>query len=140
MATYVMDTLTLVWLKTNKKDKFPQKVIDIVERVEKGDDFLCIPAIIVWELFVLYSEGLFSIGDKYFKFRDWVQDEILNNPNIIFLDGGNLDDIFIASELELGKTDLIASLTAAAAIRMGMPLITKNPEITGTNICKVIWD
>lgn len=138
MATFVMDTLTLVWLKTNKKDKFPKKVLEIIERVEKGDDFLCIPAVVVWELFVLYSEGLFSIGEKYFKFRDWVQDEILNNPNIIFLDGGNLDDVFIASEL--GKIDLISSLTAAAAIRMGMPLITKNSDITNAKVCKVIWD
>jgi len=137
MSTYVVDTHPLIWTTNpSKKNKISRCVQRIFDNVESGKDMIYVPAPVIWELGSYYRARVFK-ADKYLLFRHWVQSEIFIHPNIVFLEA-TLEDVLIAGDFKVNR-DPFDNLIVATAIRMDLPLITKDENITLSGACKTIW-
>lgn len=137
MSSYLVDTHPLIWLKSANKKKLSGKVKKIFDRVDDGKDFVYIPAPVIWELGAYYRSRKFKLKN-YVLFRHWVNKEILFHPNILFLET-ILEDVLLAGDFKVNQ-DPFDNLIVATAVRMQLPLITKDENIKSCGACEVLWD
>jgi PIN domain nuclease of toxin-antitoxin system len=137
MGAYIVDTHPLIWTTNpNKKSKISRRVQKIFDNVENGKDIVYVPAPVIWELGAYYRARVFK-ADKYLLFRHWVQEEVFIHPNLVFLET-TLEDVLLAGDFKVNP-DPFDNLIVATAIRMDLPLITKDENITLSGACKTVW-
>lgn len=133
MSVYVTDTHPLIWFTLGKYSLLSKKALAVFEAADKGEAFIYIPAVTLWET------ALLERGDKIILnggFLKWTE-TIFKNPcfNIIHLEP---EIIALASGYAFNN-DLFDAMIAACAAHLDLPLITKDAAITYSGFFEICW-
>lgn len=131
----VTDTHPLIWYLAKQDAKLPKKVFAAFKSAQEGSGtHIWIPSAVVWEL-----SQLMRRTDRIrltASFEELVQENF-------FCKGMTLaelqpDDLILAHSLNFTR-DPFDSLIVATAVRLGLPLVTADGDITDSNHCDVFW-
>ena len=131
----VTDTHPLVWYLSNKESKLPKHVFEAFKAAQEGGEtYIWVPSMVAWEiselmrntdrikLSVPYEE---LIRDNFY-FKNLEITELLP------------EDLAIGHSLNLNR-DPFDRLIVATALRLGVPLMTADSEITDALPCDIFW-
>lgn len=133
MSVYVTDTHSLLWFTLNKHSSLSNKALKAFESTVKGESFIYIPAIVLWETAILEQKQRIKLNNG---FLDWAN-QILKTksfgiaplePEIIALGTGfNFNQ------------DPFDEMIAAFASYMNLPLITRDNAVTDSGLVEIYW-
>ena len=92
-----------------------------------------VPAAVIWECSLLARAGRISLRRSVRAFFD----DLFSNPAYQPYDL-TARQVFVADETRINR-DPFDALICAAAIDLELPLITRDADIRGTGVVKVIW-
>jgi PIN domain nuclease of toxin-antitoxin system len=133
MSVYVTDTHSLLWFTLNKHSSLSKKALNIFESAVKGESFIYIPSIVLWEAAILEKKQRIKL---HTGFSNW-SSQILNlksfaiaplEPEIIALGTG----------YNFNNDPFDEMITAFAAF-MDLPLITRDNAITASGLVEIYW-
>lgn len=133
MSVFVTDTHPVLWFTLNKRTALSKKVLTVFEAAEAGQNFVYVPAIVLWEAALLERAGKIKLYDGFTR---WAE-KLLNNhgfgvaplePEIIALGAG----------YNFNGDPFDETITAYAA-HLDLPLITKDVAITNSGFVEVYW-
>lgn len=133
MESYVTDTNALVHVAANRMRRLGAKAKAIFSRFERGDVILYVPAIVGVEIWLLSQAGTVVLESGYEPW--WAQFE---GPTLI-RDDLVWADINTAASLRWSHPDWFDRLVVAAALRLGLPLITADAAISDWGGVDVVW-
>jgi len=133
MPVFITDTHSLLWFTLNKHSSLSQKALHIFESAVKGESFVYIPIIVLWEVAILERKQRIKLNQG---FSNWAT-QILSTkafgiaplePEIITLGTGyNFNN------------DPFDEIITAFAAFMELPLITKDNAITESGLVEICW-
>ncbi len=100
---------------------------------ERREAILYVPAVVLWEMSLLVRVGKIQLVGSLDAFCD----ALFSNPAYQPLDV-TVDHVRIAHSAR-PNDDPFDALICAAAAAAGLPLITRDGEITDSGIVKVVW-
>ena len=103
------------------------------DRCERREAILYVPTVVMWECSLLARVSRINLRRSVRVFFE----DLFSNPAYQPLDV-TTPQIFIADELGFTR-DPFDALICAAAQTAGLPLITRDAEIRGSGVVKVIW-
>ena len=68
MSVYITDTHSLLWFTLNKHSSLSNKVLAVFELAVKGESFVYIPVIVLWEVAILEQKQRIKLNNG---FMDW---------------------------------------------------------------------
>jgi len=113
--------------------KLGPKAAAFYDRCERRDAILYVPGAVIWECSLLARVARVNLRRTVRAFFD----DLFSNPSYQPLDV-TLEQIYLADELRFNR-DPFDALICAAAQTAGLPLITRDAEIRGSGVVKVIW-
>jgi PIN domain nuclease of toxin-antitoxin system len=131
----VTDTHPLVWYLANKENKLPKKILAAFKSAQEGSGtHIWVPAVVAWELSELMRKTnriklqapFEELIQENFYFRSMTLTEL--QP----------DDMVIGHSLNFNR-DPFDRLIVATAIRLELPLMTADREITESRFCQTFW-
>ena len=134
MSQWVTDTHALIW-HLQGAEQLPSRVQNIFVKTDAGEEQILIPAIVVVEIIYLAEKGRIP--------RDAVK-------NVVGLLDTHSDNYMIAP-LDLGVAtslqridrdsvpDMPDRIIAATALHLGLPLLTRDMQISGLGFVSVVW-
>lgn len=131
----VTDTHPLVWYLANKTNKLPKQVLAAFKSAQEGSGtFIWVPSAVAWELSELMR--------KTDRIKLDVSFEELIRENFYFknlvITEQQPDDLVIGHSLDFNR-DPFDRLIVATAIRLEVPLVTIDREITEKRPCEIFW-
>lgn len=133
MSVYITDTHSLLWFTLNKHSSLSDKALAVFESAVKGESFIYIPVIVLWEVAILEQKQRIKLNNG---FIDWTT-QILKTkafgiaplePEIIAIGTGyNFNN------------DPFDEMIAAFASHLELPLITKDNAITESALVETFW-
>ena len=133
MSVYITDTHSLLWFTLNKHSLLSKKALSVFESTVKGESFIYIPVIVLWEVAILEQKQRIKLNNG---FIDWTTQVLKTKsfgiaplkPEIIALGTGfNFNN------------DPFDEMITAFASFMDLPLITKDNAITKSGLVEVYW-
>ena len=103
------------------------------ERCERREALLYVPAAVMWECSLLARAGRINLRRTLRLFFD----DLFSNPVYHPLDV-TPEQVFLADEMRFNR-DPFDALICAAARTIELPLITRDSDIRGSGVVKVIW-
>lgn len=128
---YVLDTHTVVWSAMGEFDRLGPKARKVIESAGPGE--LSIPSAAIMELGRLIDSGKIDLGVRR---PSAVFEEALTYNTVL---PTSLEAALKAPVLALPHPDPYDRLIVAEALVLGVPLITKDGNITDSGIVRVIW-
>jgi len=92
-----------------------------------------VPTVVMWECSLLARVSRINLRRTVRAFFD----DLFSNPSFQPLDA-TPETVFLADELRFTR-DPFDALICASAQTAGLPLITRDAEIRGSGVVKVIW-
>ena len=133
MSVFVTDTHPLIWFTLNKRSALSKKVLAVFESAEKGEGFIYVPAIVLWETALLEQAGKIKL---YNGFLRWTE-KLFGNPGF-GLAPLEPEAIALGAGYKINGDPFDETITAFAA-HLDLPLITKDTAITNAGLVKVYW-
>ena len=65
MSVYVTDTHSLLWFTLNKHSSLSGKALKAFESTVKGESFIYIPAIVLWETAILEQKQRIKLNNGF---------------------------------------------------------------------------
>lgn len=133
MSVYVTDTHPLVWFTLGKRTNLSQKVLRVFEESEIGNEFIYVPAIVLWEVALLERTGKIKLDSGFLRWSE----RVFANPGFGITP---LEPEIIA--LGAGyhiNGDAFDETIAAFAAHLNLPLITKDYAITNSRLVEIYW-
>jgi PIN domain nuclease of toxin-antitoxin system len=131
----VTDTHPLVWYLANQEKKLPKKVLAAFKSAEEGNGaHIWVPAAVVWEFSQLLRKTVRIKVDA--PFGQLVRENFFMKS--VTLAELQPADLILAHEFSFNR-DPFDSLIVATAVRLGLPLMTADHEITDAEACDVFW-
>ncbi|MFN8551884.1 MAG: type II toxin-antitoxin system VapC family toxin [Candidatus Obscuribacterales bacterium] len=132
---FVTDTHPLVWYLANKEKKLPKRVLSAFRAAHEGSGaYIWVPCIVAWELSELMR--------KTDRIRLQVPFDELIKENFFFknlaITAVEPSDLLIGQSLTFNQ-DPFDRLIVATAIRLELPLITADGDITESQPCEIFW-
>lgn len=131
----VTDTYPLIWYLAKKEHKLPKRVLAAFKSAQEGSGtYIWVPAVVAWEL----SELMRKTDRITLKvpFEELIQENFyFKSLTIIELEPS---DLVIGHSLNFNR-DPFDRLIVATAIRLGLPLMTVDGDITDLKPCGVFW-
>lgn len=133
MNIHVTDTHPLIWYVTNHHTKLSKKVLRLFDQAYNGQGLIYVPAIVFWGISFLLKSGRVML---YQPFEQWA--------NYLLAIGGfdiaPLDIEVIAESLRLSFNNdpFDVAIVATARIK-DLPLITKDDDITSSQVVDIVW-
>ncbi|NJM52368.1 MAG: type II toxin-antitoxin system VapC family toxin [Blastocatellia bacterium] len=133
MSVYITDTHSLLWFTLNKHSSLSNKVLSVFESAVRGESFIYIPVIVLWEVAILEQKQRIKLNNG---FIDWTTQVLRTKsfgiaplePEIIAIGTGyNFNN------------DPFDEMIAAFASYMDLPLITKDNAITESGLVETFW-
>ncbi len=133
MSVFITDTHSLLWFTLNKNSSLSPRALNIFESAVKGESFIYIPVIVLWEVAILEKKQRIKLNQG---FANWTSQILGTNafgiaplePEIIALGTGyNFNN------------DPFDEMITAFAAYMELPLITKDNAITDSGLVEVYW-
>jgi len=109
------------------------KAAAFFERSERQQAVVYVPAIVMWECSLLARVARVNLRRTVRGFFD----DLFSNPAYQPLDL-TPEQVFVADELRFTR-DPFDTLICAAARVMDLPLITRDADIRGSGVVRVIW-
>lgn len=131
----VTDTHPLVWYLAKKENKLPKSVLAAFKSAQEGSGaHIWVPAAVVWELSELMRKTDRIKLDA--QFEDLIKENFyFRSMTITEL---HLDDLVIGHSLIFNR-DPFDRLIVATALRLDLPLMTADGDITDSKSCEVFW-
>jgi len=129
---YVSDTHSLVYHILNKKSRLGKNANRIFLQAESSRAVVVVPSIVLWEVVLLIESGRLRLHQS---FEHWCR--ALQNHrgfNIVALDWLEVNE---ARNVSL--TDPFDRLIVGTAVRLDMPLITRDQQIVESGLVQTIW-
>lgn len=127
---FVTDTHALLWWFTNNQ-KLSNKISDIFEKCENGENVIFIPTIVIAEALSIFDKKRISFNFK--KLLSKINDS--ENFVLIALDYPVLQKMVSLKKLP----ELHDKIIVSTAKYLNLPLITKDAKIQGLTSIKTIW-
>ncbi len=127
---YVLDTHALAW-SVLSPEKLGSKAAQVIESAGPGE--LAIPSAAVIEMGRLINEGKIDLGAR--RPSAVFEKALAYNPVI----PTSFEAALKAPVLGLPHSDPFDRLIVAEALALGVPLVTKDGNITDSGIVRVIW-
>jgi PIN domain nuclease of toxin-antitoxin system len=131
----VTDTHPLIWYLANKENKLPKHVLAAFKSAQGGGGaYIWVPAVVAWELSELMR--------KTDRVKLEVPFEELIKENFYFkslaITELQPDDLAIGHSLNFNR-DPFDRLIVATAIRLRLPLMTAEGDISEAKACEIFW-
>ena len=127
---YVVDTHALIWYLTNDK-KLGKQAAEVFAAAERGETRLVVSAIVVAEMyyankknnwFADFNATYRELREKpYFRFVHFKADHVLDFDN------------------NAAVPEMHDRIIAGLARRIGAPLVATDPQISASNLVKIVW-
>ena len=128
----VVDTHALVFHAAGSGSLGPRAAA-LFDRCERREAILYVPAAVIWECSLQAKVSGINLRRNVRAFFE----DLFSNPAYQPLDV-TTQQIFVADELRFTR-DPFDALICASAQTAGLPLITRDAEIRGSGVVKVIW-
>jgi PIN domain nuclease of toxin-antitoxin system len=128
----VTDTHALVFHAAGG-GKLGSKAAAFYARCERREAILYVPGAVIWECGLLARVARINLRRTVRAFFD----DLFSNPSYQPLDM-TPEHIYLADELRFNR-DPFDALICAAARTIELPLITRDSDIRGSGVVKVIW-
>jgi PIN domain nuclease of toxin-antitoxin system len=109
------------------------KAAAMFERCERQQSIIYVPAIVMWEVSLLSRVSRVNLRRTVRGFFD----DLFSNPSYQPFDMTG-EQIYIADELRFSR-DPFDLLICAAARALDLPLLTRDADIRGAGVVRVIW-
>lgn len=132
MSLYVTDTHPLIWYASGKEGKLSPKALRAFKSASRGEALIYVPPFVLWEIAMLLKIGRIALNEDY---ADWAE-------HLITLPGFELAEFRVSMATEAYSypfSDPFDSVIAATAKVMDLPLITKDTEITDSELMEIYW-
>jgi PIN domain nuclease of toxin-antitoxin system len=128
----VTDTHALVFHAAGGR-KLGPRAAAFFRRCEQRQAILYIPTVVMWECSLLARVARINLRRTV---REFFRD-LFSNPAYQPIDI-TPEEVFVADELRFTR-DPFDALICASAQTAGLPLITRDADIRGSGVVKVIW-
>jgi PIN domain nuclease of toxin-antitoxin system len=133
VALYVTDTHALVWYSQGRSKKLGRGARAAFERAETGLALIHVPALVLVEVLELVQAGKIQLESSA---REWLRGlQSLSGFTVADLTA----DVVEAGHELYGISERSDRLIAATALVLGLPLITRDPEISAQSRIQTIW-
>ena len=133
MSVYVTDTHSLVFYVTGLNEKLSRRALRAFQQAERGEAYIYIPAVALWEISRLEKEGEIRFNESY---EEWAA-ALLAHPCFECVP---LDEEIIAEARHYGfNRDVFDAAIVATARVKDVPLITRDRDITEAKIVEIWW-
>lgn len=131
----VTDTHPLIWYLANKENKLPKHVLAAFKSAQEGSGtHIWVPSVVAWELSELMR--------KTDRIKLTAPFEELLQENFYFrsvtLTELQPADLVVGHSLNFNR-DPFDRLIVATALRLELPLMTADGDITDTMPCEIFW-
>jgi PIN domain nuclease of toxin-antitoxin system len=133
MSVYITDTHSLLWFTLNKHSSLSNKALIVFESAVKGESFIYIPVIVLWEVAILEQKQRIKLNNG---FINWTT-QILSSKSFGI---APLEPEIIAVGTGYNfNNDPFDEMIAAFASFMDLPLITKDNAIKESGLVEIYW-
>jgi PIN domain nuclease of toxin-antitoxin system len=129
---YVADTHALAYYSFIKKSTLGRNARKIFDKAEAGETLIYIPTVVLWEISVLDEVGKLRLTQT---FERWCR-TLDNKPGFSIVP---LEWLDIKEARHLPFADPADCFIAGTALRLDVPLITRDKEIVDSNRVQTIW-
>jgi PIN domain nuclease of toxin-antitoxin system len=129
---YVTDTHALIWYTQPKKSRLGKRAMSLFEQAEAQRTLIYIPSVVLWELSGQLRLGTLRLRQR---FDHWCRALELKQ-------GFQIQPLLwedVNEALGLPFDDPFDCLITGTAIRIGVPLITKDTAISESGLVETIW-
>ena len=114
-------------------DRLGRRAAAHFEACERRQAILYVPAAVIWECGLLARAARINLRRTVRGFFD----DLFSNPSYQPLDV-TAEQLYLADELRFNR-DPFDALICAAARTIDLPLITRDTDIRGSGVVRVIW-
>ena len=132
LAAAVSDTHPLIFYAARQRS-LSKLALAHFQACERQEKLIYIPAAVVWETCLLARRNRINLRRSAREFFS----DLFSNPAFQTLELEN-EQIYIASEIP-PNDDPFDGLICAAALSLGLPLITRDSRIMDSGLVEVIW-
>ena len=129
---YVSDTRALVYHTLNRSSRLGRKANQIFARAESLHAVVVIPSMVLWEVVLLMELGRLNLHQS---FEHWCR----GLQNHRGFDIVPLDWLDVNEARSISLIDPYDRLIVGTAIRLDMPLITRDQQIVDSGLVETIW-
>jgi PIN domain nuclease of toxin-antitoxin system len=129
---YVTDTHGLVYHSRGKTSQLGIKARRLFQKADSGNSLIYIPTIALWEIAVLVARRYLDLP---YHFDHWCR-SIENSAGFAIMP---LDWLDVEEARKLPFADPYDCLIAGTAIRLNMPLITRDHVIVDSKLVETVW-
>ena len=132
MSLYVTDTHPLIWYATGKQAKLSAKALRAFNAATREEALIYVPPFVLWEIALLLKIGRVALRESY---GDWAE-------HLIAQPGFDLAEFRVSVATEAYSypfSDPFDSVITATAKVMDLPLITKDLDITDSELVEIYW-
>ena len=129
---YVADTHSLVHYSFVRKASLGRNARRIFESADAGETIVFIPSVVLWEVSRLNKRGNLRLSQS---FEQWCR-SLDNKPGFSIV---SLEWLDIKEARQLPFSDPLDCFIAGTALRLDAPLITRDREITDSNLVQTVW-
>ncbi len=127
------DTHPVIWYAQRQVRKLGKNAREAFAAYESGAASLHVPVPVMIETWFLVRHGKLPVETTWTQW--WRQ---LRNPQMV-LEPLQGDDVVSAADLRWRHQDVYDRLIAATALRLGLPLVTADAEITDWGGVPIVW-
>ncbi len=128
----VTDTHPLLFFAAGGK-RLGRRASAFFNACERQEAILYVPAVVVWETTLLAKVGRIDLGRSVRAFFE----DLFANPAYQPLDL-DPEQVYCAAEKRPNE-DPFDALVCAAAIQLGLPLVTRDSTITAWGVVQTVW-
>ena len=132
MSVYVTDTHPLVWYATDTHRHLSRNVLWTFHAAVDGEAFIYVPPFVLWEIAMLLKVGRIALQEPY---GEWAE-HLLAQPGFAL---AAVDVRILAQAYAYPFPDPFDSVITATATIMALPLLTKDAEITASQLADIYW-
>jgi PIN domain nuclease of toxin-antitoxin system len=132
LVAVISDTHPLIFYAAKQRSLSKTALVHF-KACERQEKLIYVPAAVVWETCLLARRNRINLRRSAREFFG----DLFSNPAFQPFELDN-EQIYIASEIR-PNDDPFDGLICAAALSLGLPLITRDSDITNSGLVKVIW-
>ena len=128
----VTDTHAFIWYMQSKHGRLSKRAKSLFDDAEEGRTLIHVPSVVLWEVADRMADGTISLRQR---FDHWCRS--LDSKRGFQIQPLLWEDVNEARGLPFD--DPFDCLIAGTALRLGLPLITKDTVITESRLIETIW-
>jgi PIN domain nuclease of toxin-antitoxin system len=132
VSVYVTDTHPLVWYATGTHRQLSPNVLSVFHAASDAKALIYVPVFVLWEIAMSLKVGRLELQEPY---GEWAE-HLLAQPGFALAE---IDVRMLAAAYAYPFPDPFDSVIMATAIIMDLPLLTKDTDITASQLADIYW-